>query len=61
LNDITETTDSEPSGENNVQDSVKPSKFKQTFINRFGHIRAGWRMMIYLVDNTLYIFAWLFE
>jgi len=49
MNDITETTDNEPLDENNAQDSVKPSKFKQTFINRFGHIRAGWRMVIYLV------------
>ena len=49
MNDITETTDNEPLDENNAQDSVKPSKFKQTFINRFGHIRAGWRMMIYLI------------
>jgi len=49
MNDITETTENEPLDENNTQDSVKPSKLKQTFINRFGHIRAGWRMMIYLV------------
>ena len=49
MNDITETADTEPLDDNNAQDSVEPSKFKQTFINRFGHIRAGWRMMIYLV------------
>ena len=49
MNDITETTDNEPLDENNTQDSVKPSKLKQTFINRFGHIRAGWRMMIYFL------------
>ena len=49
MNDITETADTEPLDENKSQDSVEPTKFKQTFINRFGHIRAGWRMMIYLV------------
>jgi len=49
MNDITETTDNEPLDENNAQDSIKPSKLKQTFINRFGHIRAGWRMVIYLI------------
>ena len=36
MNDITEATDNEPLDENNTQDSVEPSKFKQTFINRFG-------------------------
>ena len=49
MNDITEMADNEPLEENNDQDSVEPTKLKQTFINRFGHIRAGWRMMIYLV------------
>ena len=49
MNDITETNENEPLDENNTQESVGPTKLKQTFINRFGHIRAGWRMMIYLV------------
>ena len=49
MNDINETADNEPLDENSAQDSVEPIKLKQTFINRFGHIRAGWRMMIYLL------------
>ena len=49
MNDIPEAADNEPLDENNAQESVEPTKFKQTFINRFGHLRAGWRMVIYLM------------
>ncbi len=48
MNDIPETLDNVPLDENGDQNSVEPTKFKQTFINRFGHLRAGWRMMIYI-------------
>ncbi|MFC1561851.1 lysostaphin resistance A-like protein [candidate division KSB1 bacterium] len=38
--------------ENNQHVSLKkPGKIKQTFVNRFGHIRAGWRMAIYIITS----------
>ena len=46
------TTPEETSGED-LAELKTPGKLKKTFVNRFGHIRAGWRMMIYLIITAL--------
>ncbi|MCH7495206.1 MAG: CPBP family intramembrane metalloprotease [Candidatus Marinimicrobia bacterium] len=49
------TTPEETSGED-LAELETPGKLKQTFVNRFGHIRAGWRMMIYVIITALLSF-----
>jgi len=48
MNDNPETTENGPLEANDQEVTEEPTKFKQTFINRFGHIRAGWRFLLYL-------------
>ena len=50
-----EITSEETSGED-IAELKTPGKLKQTFVNRFGHIRSGWRMMIYVVITALLAF-----
>lgn len=62
MNENLETTPDENSELSEDLSTSEPGKLKKIFKNPFGHLRAGWRMIIYLIMVTavtfppLYIF-----
>lgn len=49
MNENLETTPEEHSEESSASSSNEPGILRKIFKNPFGHIRAGWRMVVYLI------------